>query len=69
LAWLFDGLRTPPAGLREISLGDLDAFIATMHAKGWTRTSLAALVRSLRSFFRYAEGQGWLVRLRPRRCD
>jgi site-specific recombinase XerD len=59
LAWLFDGLCPPPATLREISLADLDAFIATMHAKGWARTSLAALTRSLRSFFRYAEGQGW----------
>jgi len=59
LAWLFDGIRPPPAELKEISLADLDTFIATMHAKGWTRASLAALARSLRSFFRYAEGQGW----------
>ncbi len=59
LQWLFKGLRPPRGSLMEISVADIDAFIATLHGQGWTRASLAALASSLRRFFRYAEGQGW----------
>jgi len=37
----------------------VDAFIERKGNQGWKRSSLSCLASSLRSFFRYAEGQGW----------
>lgn len=45
--------------LREISIGDVDAFLAAKGAAGWSRASLNVLAASLRSFFRYATGRNW----------
>jgi site-specific recombinase XerD len=59
LAWFFDSLHPPRDSLRAISIADVDAFIEAKGNNGWRRSSLASLASSLRSFFRYAEGQGW----------
>lgn len=59
LAWFFDGLRPARVSLHEVTIADIDAFIAKKHAEGWTRSSLSALANSLRCFFHYVESQGW----------
>jgi site-specific recombinase XerD len=59
LAWFFDSLHPARDSLRTISVGDVDTFIEAKGNQGWKRSSLASLASSLRSFFRYAEGQGW----------
>jgi hypothetical protein len=59
LAWFFESLDSPRDALLTISIGDVDAFIEAKGNQGWKRSSLASLASSLRSFFRYAEGQGW----------
>jgi hypothetical protein len=59
LGWFFHSLRPPRASLRTIRLADVDAFIEAKGTHGWRRSSLASLAESLRSFFRFAEGQGW----------
>ena len=45
--------------VREISVVDVDAFLAAKGAAGWSRASLDVLAGSLRSFFRYAQEQRW----------
>lgn len=59
LAWFFDGLQPPRDCLREVTIAGIDAFIEKKHDEGWTRSSLSVLAGSLRSFFHYAESQGW----------
>jgi site-specific recombinase XerD len=59
LAWFFKSLNPPRDSLRAISIADVDAFIKAKADGGWMRSSLSTLASSLRSFFRYAEGQGW----------
>ena len=44
----------------EISISDIDAAITRKSQQdGYTRTSIKSYVTALRSFFRYAERQGW----------
>lgn len=59
LAWFFESLHPRKDSLHAISIADVDAFIETKGNHNWKRSSLASLASSLRSFFRYAEGQGW----------
>ncbi|BBO93365.1 site-specific integrase [Desulfosarcina ovata] len=59
MAWFFDSLPPNKNSLHMISIADLDAFIEAKGNTGWTRSSLSSLASSLRSFFRYAESQGW----------
>jgi site-specific recombinase XerD len=59
LAWFFESLPPDKCSLRTISIADVDAFIEAKGNQGWKRSSLASLASSLRSFFHYAEGQGW----------
>jgi site-specific recombinase XerD len=59
MVWFFESLHPNQNLLRTISIADVDAFIKAKGNKGWRRSSLASLASSLRSFFRYAEGQGW----------
>jgi len=59
LHWFFDSLHPPRQSLRTITIADVDTFVETKGQHGWTRASLASLASSLRSFFHYAEGQGW----------
>lgn len=61
LAWFFESLSSDHDSLTRISIADLDTFIEAKGNQGWKRSSLASLTDSLRSFFRYAEGQGWCV--------
>jgi len=43
----------------EVGLADLDVFLATCAAKGWSRHTMRNMTDSLRSFFRHAANQGW----------
>jgi site-specific recombinase XerD len=59
LRWFFESLQPHQNTLRKVSVIDVDAFIERKGDQGWKRSSLSCLAGSLRSFFRYAEGQGW----------
>jgi site-specific recombinase XerD len=59
LAWFFESLHHSRNSLRTISIADLDTFIDAKGTQGWSRSSLASLSGSLRTFFCYAESQGW----------
>lgn len=59
MTWFFESLPPDLKSLRAISIADVDAFMEAKGNQGWKRSSLATLADSLRSFFRYAEGQGW----------
>lgn len=59
LVWFLESLHPDRDSLRTISIADVDAFIEAKSNQGWKRSSLSSLASSLRSFFRYAEGQGW----------
>lgn len=59
LVWFLESLHPSRDSLHTISVADVDAFIEAKSNQGWKRSSLASLASSLRSFFRYAEGQGW----------
>lgn len=62
MGWFFGSLDPGQDSLRRISIADVDAFIEAKGNNGWQRSSLSSLVSSLRSFFRYAESQGWCKR-------
>ena len=49
----------PGISLSAISVKDVDAYLAHQGNQGWSRASLHTLASTLRSFFRYAEGQKW----------
>jgi site-specific recombinase XerD len=59
LAWFFKSLNPKQDSLNKISIADVDRYIAAKGKKGCKRSSLANLANSLRSFFRFVEGQGW----------
>jgi site-specific recombinase XerD len=59
LSWFFESLHAPQDTLCTISISDVDDFLESKSKQGWRRSSLASLASSLRSFFRYAEAQGW----------
>lgn len=61
LNWFFSNLHPSRDSLDTISIADVDTFIKAKGNKGWKRSSLSSLASSLRSFFRYAEGQGWTM--------
>ena len=43
----------------KVSLEDVDAFLAAMGKRGWSRVSVAASASALRSFFQHAAVRGW----------
>lgn len=49
----------PGSALNTLTVKDVDAYLAQKGKRGWKRASLHALASTLRSFFRYAEGQRW----------
>jgi site-specific recombinase XerD len=57
--WFMASVPVQRRSLREISVADVDAFIASKGAAGWSRASLSVLAGSLRSFFRYAQARHW----------
>lgn len=52
-------VRPRVRSLRQMSIRQVDSYLVHQGTHGWTRPSLAALASDLRSFFRYAEAQGW----------
>lgn len=59
LEWFMASLPVQRCALREISVADVDAFLASKGAAGWSRASLSVLAGSLRSFFLYAQARNW----------
>lgn len=59
LAWFFGSLHPHQDTLHAVTITDVDTFITEKGNQGWKRSSLSSLASSLRSFFRYAEDQGW----------
>jgi site-specific recombinase XerD len=55
LDWLKDRNRS----FDEVTLQDVDAFLAGNGKAGWNRVSVATSANALRSFFRHAEIRGW----------
>ena len=56
----FLDMTWPASGsLNTISIQDVDAYLAQQGNHGWSRVSLHTLADALRSFFRYAQAQGW----------
>ena len=47
------------ASIESITVGDIDGFLETKGREVWCRVSVASCAAALRSFFRYAERQGW----------
>jgi len=54
LGWFTKLCRT----LDNVSVLDVDVFVG-QHRHSWSRVTSASCVKSLRAFFRYAEGRGW----------
>lgn len=54
LAWL-----RQDRSLAEVSVRDVDAFLAWKGSQDWGRVSVATSAQALRSFFRHAEMRGW----------
>jgi site-specific recombinase XerD len=52
-------LSSDKASIADIAVGDVDAFLDSRGRDGWCRVSIATSAAALRSFFRYAEMQGW----------
>ena len=57
--WFLKSLPRQRSSVQAITIDDVDRFLASMGAAGWTRASLDVLAASLRSFFRYAQGRRW----------
>lgn len=57
--WFLAALPRPPSSVGDLSIDDVDRFLASKGAAGWTRASLDVLAASLRSFFLYAQGRHW----------
>ena len=55
LAWLTEQDRA----FTDISLEDVDAFLAGNGKRGWCRVSVAASAKALRAFFQHAAMRGW----------
>ena len=48
-------------GFDNVSLEDVDAFLAALGKRGWGRVSVAASASALRGFFQYAAVRGWCM--------
>lgn len=59
LTSFFMAIRHPDVSLSTITINDVDTYLAYRGTHGWSRASLHTLADALRSFFRYAEAQGW----------
>ena len=55
LGWMEDQSRS----FVNVSLEDVDAFLASHGKQGWGRVSVASSAKALRAFFRYAGVRGW----------
>jgi integrase/recombinase XerD len=55
LGWLAEQNRA----FADVSLEDVDAFLAGSGKRGWCRVSVAASAKALRAFFQHAAVRGW----------
>jgi len=54
-----DEYATKGQPLASVSPADLDAHITLLAQRGWSRVSIATVLKSLRPFFRYGGERGW----------
>lgn len=59
IRWFFGALPSRVRSLEDVTISQIDAFLAGNAKRGWSRSSLHALGGSLRSFFRFAARQHW----------
>ena len=59
IRWFLGSLPYRVRSLGGVTIAHVDAFLETQARHGWSRRSLCPLGGNLRSFFRYAAGQGW----------
>jgi integrase len=59
LCRFFSCLPSRVRSLSDVTIDQIDAFLAGEAERGWRRTSLHSLGSNLRSFFRFAAQQGW----------
>ena len=45
--------------LKQLRSSDVDQFLASLGAKGWTRAGICGIAHSIRGFFKYSETQKW----------
>ena len=57
--WFLASLPRHRNSVDEITIDDVDRFLTSKGAAGWSRASIDALAASLRSFFLYAQGRRW----------
>ena len=57
--WFLASLPRHRNSVDEITIDDVDRFLASKGAAGWSRASIDALAAGLRSFFLYAQGRRW----------
>jgi len=55
LSWLSEQNR----GFEQVSLAEVDTFLANQGKQGWGRVSVATSAKALRAFFRHAARRGW----------
>ena len=55
LGWLGEQNRS----FANVSLEDVDAFLAANGKRGWNRVSVATSAKALRAFFKHATARGW----------
>jgi len=55
LCWLSDQNRL----FDDVSLDDVDGFLASKGRQGWSRVSVATSAKALRAFFKHAAMRGW----------
>lgn len=52
-------LASEGGDLQTVSIADIDKFLTLKRAEGWTHRGVVTQCKSMRSFFRFAEMQGW----------
>ncbi len=57
LYWSEDHNRS----ISTVDISDVDRFLASFSAKGWSRVSVATAAKALKTFFGYAEQCGWCL--------
>ena len=57
--WFIASLPQQLSSVHAIAVDDVDRFLVSKGAAGWSRASLDVLAASLRSFFQYAQGRQW----------
>ena len=58
--WFLSWMSQRNIPLRDVSVGHIERYLDMRKAKGWALATLTIASRSLRNFFRHAEGRRWV---------